>query len=80
MMGELSKEAVAFNSSSLLFKNGMIVGSTGASRPHIKSAVKMVSAGDLVPVVGGEISFKDVIEAFHAMKASSSTGRLVLVP
>ena len=80
LMGELSKKNVAFNSSSLLFKNGMIIGSTGASKSHIKSAVQMVNSGDLVPVVGGEFSFQEVLEAFHSMKTSSSTGRLVLVP
>ena len=80
LMGELSKKDVVFRSSSLLFKNGMIMGSTGANRSHIQSAAEMVNSGELVPVVGGEFSFGEVLEAFHSMKTSSSIGRLVLVP
>ena len=80
LMGELSTGNVDFNASSLLFKNGMIIGSTGASIPHIESAIAMVNSGDVVPVVGGEFSFQDVLETFYAMKTSSSIGRLVLVP
>ena len=80
MMGELLGGNASLNTSDLLFKNGSIIGSTGASRPHIQTAINMVRGGNVVPVIGGMYPFHDIQEAFHLMKNRASVGRLVLIP
>ena len=80
MMGELLGRNGSLNTSDLLFKNGSVIGSTGASKPHIQSAINMVKDGNVVPVVGGIFPLEDIQEAFHLMKNKASVGRLVLIP
>jgi D-arabinose 1-dehydrogenase-like Zn-dependent alcohol dehydrogenase len=80
MMGELLGGNGSLNTSDLLFKNGSVIGSTGAGKPHIQSAVNMVRNGNVVPVVGGMFPLHDIKEAFHLMKNKASVGRLVLIP
>ena len=80
MMGELLGGKGSFNISDLLFKNGSVIGSTGAGKPHIQSAINMVKDGNVVPVVGGMFPLQDIKEAFQLMKNKASVGRLVLIP
>tara|TARA_B100000809_G_scaffold208076_1_gene210637 strand:+ start:846 stop:1874 length:1029 start_codon:yes stop_codon:yes gene_type:complete len=80
MMGELLGRNGSLNTADLLFKNGSVIGSTGASKPHIQSAINMVKDGNVVPVVGGIFPLEDIQEAFHLMKNKASVGRLVLIP
>ena len=80
LMGEVSKAKEIFGTSDLIFKNATLVGSTGANKSHINSAIEMVQKGFVTPVIGEAFTFNDINEAFRKMKQKKSVGRIVLVP
>jgi len=80
LMGEVSKPKEFFGTSDLIFKNASLVGSTGANKSHINSAIEMVHKGLVTPVVGETYAFGDINEAFQKIKQKESVGRVVLIP
>ena len=80
LMGEVSTPKEFFATSDLIFKNASLIGSTGANKSHINSAIEMVRKGFVTPVVGETYAFNDITEAFQKIKQKESLGRIVLIP
>jgi len=80
LMGEISNPKEPFGTSDLIFKNANLIGSTGANKSHIDSAIEMVQKGVVTPVIGETYAFDDINEVFQKVKQKESVGRIVLIP
>ena len=57
-----------------------IVGCKGADMHHIETAIRMVSMGNIKPIIDSVFSFDEVLIAYDRVKSGLSLGRVVLVP
>ena len=79
-LGEIAGRSARFNLAELLFRDAMILGSTGASPRHIHRAIEMVAGGEIRPVVSRQFAFEEAAEAIELMRAATTFGRIALIP
>ena len=80
VLGEIAGRSARFNLAELLFRDAMILGSTGASPRHIHTATEMVAGGDIRPVVSRQFAFEEAAEAIELMRSATTFGRIALIP
>ena len=77
-LGEVSGQAVKLNLAKLIFSNSRVMGSTGASKGRVEEAVRLVSRGQVQPVVSHVLPWEKVIQAYRLLQKRESLGRVVL--
>ena len=80
VLGEIAGRAARFNLAELLFRDALILGSTGASPRHIHRAIEMVAGGEISPVVSQQFAFEEASEAIELMRTATAFGRVALIP
>ena len=80
VLGEIAGRSARFNLAELLFRDAMILGSTGASPRHIHTATEMVAGGKIRPVVSRQFAFEEAAEAIELMRSATTFGRIALIP
>ena len=80
VLGEIAGRAARFNLAELLFRDAMILGSTGASPRHIHRAIETVADGKTSPVVSRQFPFEEAAESIELMRTTTAYGRIVLIP
>ena len=80
LLGEIKGESVAVNPAEIIFRDVSIVGCKGADMHHIETAIRMVSMGNIKPIIDSVFSFDEVLIAYDRVKSGLSLGRVVLVP
>ena len=80
VLGEIAGRAARFNLAELLFRDAMVVGSTGASPRHIRKAIDLAASGAIQPIVSQQFTFDDAAEAMEQVRGGSTFGRVVLIP
>ena len=80
VLGEIAGRSARFNLAELLFRDAMILGSTGASPRHIHTATEMVAGGEIRPVVSRQFAFEEAAEAIELMRSAITFGRIALIP
>ena len=80
VLGEIAGRSARFNLAELLFRDAMILGSTGASPRHIHTATEMVAGGEIRPVVSRQFAFEEAAEAIELMRSATTFGRIALIP
>ena len=80
VLGEIAGRSARFNLAELLFRDAMILGSTGASPRHIHTATEMVAGGEISPVVSQQFAFEEAAEAMEVMRTATTFGRIALIP
>ena len=68
------------NIAELIFRDGSVVGSSGAGIRHIESASNRVSSGIITPVVEATMPFEEIVQAYKLIKSGDVFGRIVLTP
>ena len=79
-LGEVTGDQVRFNLAEVIFRDGRILTSSGASRSHIMEAVRLVAGTDVTPVISHRVPLADALEAYRMVRDGRSLGRVVLVP
>ena len=79
-LGEISGRPARFNLAELMFRDASVIGATGASLRHIRSAIDMAAGGGIKPIVSRQYAFAEATEAFDAMRSASAFGRIALIP
>ena len=80
LLGEVTGDQVALRLAEVIFRDASILGSSGASREDLRSALQLVSQGKVRPVVSGRFSLEQWQEAYQLALEHSRLGRLVLGP
>ena len=80
LLGEVEGARAQLNLTDVMFRDAAIYGSTGASRPDIETAIEMVAAGTVAPVVHAAMPLEDAAEAVQLVTSRQVTGRIALTP
>ena len=80
LLGEVEGARAQLNLTDVMFRDAAIYGSTGASRPDIETAIEMVAAGAVAPVVHAAMPLEDAAEAVSLVTSRQVTGRIALTP
>lgn len=80
VLGEIVGRAARVPLAELLFRDASVVGATGASPRHIRTATELVASGKVQPMVSQQFSFHEASDAIDRMRAAATLGRVVLIP
>ena len=80
LLGEVEGGRTSLNLTDVMFRDAAIYGSTGASRPDIETAIEMVAAGSVEPIVHEAMPLEDATEAVRLVTSRQVTGRIALTP
>jgi len=80
VLGEVEGNHSSVNIAELIFRDGSVIGSSGAGIRHIESACEQVSSGIITPVVEARMPFEEIGQAYKLIKSGDVFGRIVLTP
>jgi len=80
VLGEVEGNHSSVNIAELIFRDGSVIGSSGAGIRHIESACEQVSSGIITPVVEARMPFEEIVQAYKLIKSGDVFGRIVLTP
>ena len=80
LLGEVEGGRASLSLTDIMFRDAAILGSTGASKPDIETAVEMVASGAVEPVVHAVMGLEDAAEAVRMVAGREAVGRVVLSP
>ncbi len=80
LLGEVEGGRTSLNLTDVMFRDAAIYGSTGANRPDIETAIEMVAAGSVEPIVHEAMPLEDATEAVRLVTLRQVTGRIALTP
>ena len=80
LLGEVEGESVSTSLAEIIFRDASILGSSGAGRDDLQSALELVMQGEVQPVVAGHFSLEQWHEAWELMREGAHVGRIVLTP
>lgn len=78
LLGEVSGREVRLNLAELIFRDARLIGSVGASIPHLEQATRLIAEDKLRPIVSHVLPWNEVMEAYKLLKSRESIGRVVL--
>ena len=78
LLGEVSGREVRLNLAELIFRDARLIGSVGASKPHLEQATRLIAEDKLRPIVSHVLPWDEVMEAYKLLKSRESIGRVVL--
>ncbi|MBI2872752.1 MAG: alcohol dehydrogenase catalytic domain-containing protein [Chloroflexi bacterium] len=79
LLGEVGGERVPLSLAELVFRDALIMGSSGADREHILEAARLASEGKVRPVVFRKLALDQVVEGYHLLRERRAFGRLVVM-
>ena len=80
LLGEVEGGRSRISLTDIMFRDATIRGSTGANIGDIQSAVELVKAGQVKPVVHATLALEDVGEAVRMVVGKEALGRVILRP
>ncbi len=80
VLGEVEGNHSSVNIAELVFRDGSVIGSSGAGIRHIESASKQVSSGIITPIVEATMPFEEIVQVYKLIKSGDVLGRIVLTP
>ncbi len=80
LLGEVVGGRASLNLTDIMFRDASIQGSTGASRPDIALAMRMVANGEVEPVIHAAMPLEDAGEAVRLVASRQAVGRVALIP
>ena len=80
ILGEVEGGRARISLTDIMFRDAAIRGSTGASLPDIATAVELVHAGQVEPVVHASLPLEQASEAVRMVTSREALGRVVLTP
>ncbi len=80
LLGEVTGRPVQLNLAEVIFRDARIIGSSGVSRSVVHEAARMVSEGDITPIVSRVLPLEEAEDAFELLASRSVLGRIVLTP
>ena len=80
LLGEITGERVSLNLAEIMFRDAVVIGSTGAGRRHIRGVAEMVRSGAVTPVASQRFALEEAEAAYQLMRERKVFGRLLLKP
>ena len=80
VLGEVTGKPVNISLAELLFRNAVVIGSTGAELEHMSLAMNMIDSGQLEAIVSQTFLLKDTQDAYKLMVEKDTFGRVVVTP
>ena len=80
LLGEIQGRSVTVNPAEIIFRDAMVLGTSGVSRTTVELASQMVADGKIRPVIHTQLPLEQAGEAFQMVSDRSPMGRVVLIP
>ena len=80
LLGEVSRAQTSINLAEIIFRDARLLGSSGASRSNVESAVRLVAQGRVNPIISQRFPLERALEAYQLMLRRGHFGRLALTP
>lgn len=80
LLGEIQGRSVTVNPAEIIFRDAMVLGTSGVSRTTVELASQMVADGRIRPVIHAQLPLEQAGEAFQMVSDRSPMGRVVLIP
>ena len=79
-LGEVEGKRVSFNLAEIIFRDAVVLGSSGANRADIAEVARLVAEGSVTPVISHRVPLADAMDAYRLVRERRGLGRVVLVP
>jgi len=80
LVGELTGDAVTFNTARLFLKGVSLLSTTSTARTQLADTIALVAAGKLRPIVTERFSFDEAPRVHRLMVEKKLRGRVLLLP
>jgi NADPH:quinone reductase-like Zn-dependent oxidoreductase len=80
LLGEIQGRSVTVNPAEIIFRDAMVLGTSGVARTTVELASQMVADGRIRPVIHAQLPLEQAGEAFQMVSDRSPMGRVVLIP
>ena len=80
LLGEVGGHDVSIRLAEIIFRDASILGSSGAGREDLRSALELLQQGRVRPVFAECFALESWQEAYTAMTAAAHVGRLIFTP
>ena len=78
LLGEVARSSTSLHLPEIIFRELQLIGSVGASRRHVEQAARLVSQGQIRPVISRLLPWNQVNDAYELLKQRRSVGRIIL--
>ena len=79
-LGEVEGKRISFNLAEIIFRDAVVLGSSGANRADIAEVARLVAEGSVTPVISHRVPLADAMDAYRLVRERRGLGRVVLVP
>jgi acryloyl-coenzyme A reductase len=80
LVGQLTGDFVPFNPAQLFLSGISLLSAISTTRAQLRDALRMVSRGQVTPIVSGTFALADIAKAHQQVHSAAPVGRLVVRP